>query len=150
MGGWGIAQRCPRLWRSGASLRSAASHPKCVSYLSAAPKQAIFVLVGLAAAGVVTALSACKAQASPSRQYHVAIDGDDAADGSQSRPLRTISAAAQRATRGDSADQTSRAGREQPKPTTYQATVVINPNEPSKPYSPMIFGGFLEQFGRQV
>ena len=37
VGGWGIVQRCPIVWGSGASLRSAASHPKCESYSSAAP-----------------------------------------------------------------------------------------------------------------
>ncbi len=35
-------------------------------------------------------------------------------------------------------------------PSETQATVTIDTDARSKPYSPMIFGGFLEHFGRQV
>ena len=32
----------------------------------------------------------------------------------------------------------------------YQASVTINTNAPSKTYNPMIFGGFIEHFGKQI
>jgi alpha-N-arabinofuranosidase len=35
-------------------------------------------------------------------------------------------------------------------PNGTQAIVTLDPNAPSKPYSRMIFGGFLEHFGRQI
>ncbi|MCY2950468.1 MAG: alpha-N-arabinofuranosidase [Planctomycetota bacterium] len=35
-------------------------------------------------------------------------------------------------------------------PTQSQAIVTINTDAPSKPYSPMIFGGFLEHFDNQI
>jgi hypothetical protein len=34
--------------------------------------------------------------------------------------------------------------------TQGQATVMIETNAPSKPYDPMIFGGFLEHFDNQI
>jgi alpha-N-arabinofuranosidase len=39
---------------------------------------------------------------------------------------------------------------DQPQPPLSQATVVIDTDAASKEYSPMIFGGFLEHFGRQI
>lgn len=48
----------------------------------------------------------------------------------------------------DTISNTDAAGEEQ-QPPSIQA-VVINTDAASKPYSPMIFGGFLEHFGRQV
>jgi len=41
-------------------------------------------------------------------------------------------------------------GQEAGQSAKNQATVVIDPEATAKPYSPMIFGGFLEHFGRQV
>ena len=38
----------------------------------------------------------------------------------------------------------------QQKKTTIQATVAINTDVPAKTYNPMIFGGFMEHFGRQI
>ena len=35
-------------------------------------------------------------------------------------------------------------------PTSYQASVIINTDTPTKIYDPMIFGGFLEHFGKQI
>jgi len=37
----------------------------------------------------------------------------------------------------------------QPK-STIQANVTINTDATAKPYNPMIFGGFLEHFGKQI
>jgi len=48
-----------------------------------------------------TANQICAAGTSPGRQYHVSVHGNDANDGSASRPLRTISAAARLAQPGD-------------------------------------------------
>jgi alpha-L-arabinofuranosidase/arylsulfatase A-like enzyme len=41
-------------------------------------------------------------------------------------------------------------GQEAGQPPKNQATVVIDTDVIAKPYNPMIFGGFLEHFGRQV
>ena len=35
-------------------------------------------------------------------------------------------------------------------PTSIQANVTINTDATAKPYNPMIFGGFLEHFGKQI
>ena len=52
-------------------------------------------LITLLVASIVTAATAS------AREYHVAIKGNDASDGSAAAPLRTISAAAERAQPGD-------------------------------------------------
>ena len=36
------------------------------------------------------------------------------------------------------------------KPTSIQANVIINTDATTKTYNPMIFGGFLEHFGKQI
>ena len=35
-------------------------------------------------------------------------------------------------------------------PTSIHANVTINTDATAKPYNPMIFGGFLEHFGKQI
>ena len=35
-------------------------------------------------------------------------------------------------------------------PKSIQASVTINTDATAKPYNPMIFGGFLEHFGKQI
>jgi hypothetical protein len=63
----------------------------------------ILICVGLCAAvGVVSTTTRAGGADTPSRrEYHVSAHGDDANDGSASRPLRTISAAARLAQPGD-------------------------------------------------
>jgi len=62
--------------------------------------KAILICAGLYAAFGVVSFPAW-ADASSGREYHVSVEGDDAHDGSASRPLRTISAAARLAQGGD-------------------------------------------------
>ena len=38
----------------------------------------------------------------------------------------------------------------EPQPLSYQASVVVTTDAPAKTYDPMIFGGFIEHFGRQI
>ena len=42
------------------------------------------------------------------------------------------------------------AAKEEPPPVKTQASLTIDTTSPSKPYSPMIFGGFLEHFDHQI
>lgn len=65
--------------------------------------KAILVLVGLCGAfgAVSSATRADGVAALSGRQYHVSVHGDDAHDGSASRPLRTLSAAVRLAQAGD-------------------------------------------------
>ena len=35
-------------------------------------------------------------------------------------------------------------------PAAYQASITINTDTPARKYDPMIFGGFLEHFGKQI
>lgn len=66
------------------------------------------MFTALVAVGVCTTVGLLSCQTpveregtSTGRDYHVSVDGDDTQDGSEARPLRTISAAAQRALPGD-------------------------------------------------
>ncbi len=63
----------------------------------------IVTCVGLcAAAGIISIAARIGAAQTPARkEYHVSVQGDDDNDGSASRPLRTISAAARLAQAGD-------------------------------------------------
>jgi hypothetical protein len=74
--------------------------------------RAVLVAVALASAGLVTASPAADAATS----YYVAVDGDDAAPGTASRPFRTIQRCALVAQRGDTCNVTSGVYRETVRP----------------------------------
>jgi len=66
------------------------------------PTHTTLVLAGFCAAlGMVCAGPPPNAQNAGGREYHVSVRGDDSGDGSASKPLRTISAAAEKAQPGD-------------------------------------------------
>src|SRR5215471_8737007 len=103
-------------------------------------------LGAMSALSVYKATGGCSVLSMGGREYHVSKEGSDGNDGSSSRPLQTISAAASRAVAGDTITvhrgvyreriDPPRGGTSDSKRITYQAApgekVVITGSEPVK------------------